>query len=105
MAQAEQLDLLKVLLKVNFVEDPGRRCQQLYEHGVTTLSQFAELSVETLVKWGIADNEYGSVCIRALPHAQALLRDSSHDLELATIKQQLLVRARMHYIHLCVYLL
>ena len=49
MAQADQLDLLKLFLESNGVEDPGRVCQQMHEHGVTTLTKFAELSVEKLV--------------------------------------------------------
>ena len=93
MAQADQLDL-KLLLEANNVEDAGRQCQQLYEHGVTTLSQFAALSAETLVEWDIAYHTYNNVCYLALPHAQELLRNSPSDL--AAIKQQLLVRARMH---------
>ena len=98
MAQVDQLDLLKTLLDGNYVRDPGRRCQQLHEHGVTTINQFAELSVETLLEWDITD-----VYVRdsALPHAQRLLVDSSHDL--AAIRQQLMVRARMHYMYICVY--
>ena len=96
MAQADQLDVLKLLLEVNGVEGPGRVCQKLHDHGVTTFTEFAELSVETLRKWGIT-NEY--VCYDARFHAQRLLADSSHDL--AAIRQQLLVRARMHYMYVC----
>ena len=70
MAQADQLDLFKLLLETNRVEDPGRVCQKLHEHGVTILIRFTELSVETLVEWGIADHEYDNVCNWALPHAQ-----------------------------------
>ena len=93
MAQLDQVDF-KLFLEGNGVKDPGRVCQRLSEHGVTaTISQFAELSRETLVEWGIASNN--PVCTRALPHAQRLLVDSSHNL--AAIRQQLLVRARMHY--------
>ena len=98
MAQLDQLNL-KLLLEANAVEDPGRVCQQLYEHGVTTLTQFAELNVETLVEWGIAYDKYEDMCYGALPDAQALLRDSSHDF--AAIRQQLLVRARMHCMYVC----
>ena len=94
MAQADQLDLLKLLLEANGVQDLRRVCRQLYKHGVTTLRQFAELSEETLVKWDIDDY---NVCRRALPDAQQLLMDSSHDL--AAIRQWLLVRARMHYMY------
>ena len=98
MAQADQLDLLKLLLQVNGVRDPGQVCQQLHEHGVTTLTRFAELSWGTLREWGINDwYVYGN----AIPHARRLLRDSSHDL--AAIRQQLLVRARMHSV--CMYVL
>ena len=95
MALADQLDLLELLLEVNRVSDRGRVCQQLQEHGVTTLTRFAELSVhvETLREWRITDYHVYSW---ALYHAQQLLRVSSHDL--AAIRQQLLVRARMHYI-------
>ena len=96
MAQADQLDLLKLLLEANEVRDRGPVCQQLHEHGVTTLTRFAELSEGTLRKWGITN---GYVLYSALPHAQRLLRDSSHDL--AAIRQQLLVRARMHYMYVC----
>ena len=92
MAQADQLDLLKLLLEANRVADPGWVCQLLHGHGVTTLTQFAELSAETLEVWGIATNSYyDPVSYYALSHAQALLRDSSHDL--AAIRQELLVRA------------
>ena len=98
MAQADQLDLLKLLLEANRVEDPERRCQQLHEHSVTTLNEFAVLkSKERLLKWGIAgdddDDDDDNVCASALPHAQKLLQDNPHDL--AAIKQQLLVRACM----------
>ena len=95
MAQSDQLDL-RLLLEVNGVKDPGRVCRQLHQHGVTTLTRFAELSVETLREWDIVDFYVRN---RALPHAQRLLRDSSHDL--AAIRQQLLVRARMHYMYVC----
>ena len=97
MAQLDQVDL-KLLLEANNVEDAGRACQQLHEHGVTTLTRFAELSVGTLREWGIAYSYSDNVC-DALRHAQRLLRDSSHDL--AAIRQQLLVRARMHYMYVC----
>ena len=91
MAQLDQLQLdLKLLLEANGVKDAGRVCQKLYEHGVTTLTEFAELSVATLKEWVIT--EY-SVCTTARRHAQALLVDNSHDL--SAIRQQLLVRARM----------
>ena len=98
MAQLDQVDL-KLFLEGNGVKDRARVCQQLHEHGVTTISLFAELSVETLLEWGIATDKYDNVCYFALPHAQRLLRDSSHDL--AAIRQQLLVRARMHYMYVC----
>ena len=94
MAQADQLDLLKLLLELNNVEDPGRVCQHLHKHGVTTLTEFAELSVKMLEEWRIYEYK---VCYSALPHAQYLLRDSSHDL--AAIKQRVLVRACMHYMY------
>ena len=95
MAQLDQLDL-ELLLEASKVWDPRRACQRLYEHGVTTLTQLAELSVETLVEWRIDTGKLGNVCNRVLPHARRLLVDcSSHDL--AAIRQQLLVRARMHY--------
>ena len=94
MAQADQLDLLKLLLEVNLVGDPGPVYQQLYEHGVTTITKFAELSVETLREWGIIDD---NVWYSTLPHARRLLVDSSHNL--AAIRQQLLVRACMHYMY------
>ena len=96
MAQADQLDLLKLLLEANCVGNRGRVCQQLYQHGVTTLTRFAELSLGTLREWGITDYY---VSKWALPHAKELLRDSSHDP--AAIRQQLLVRARMHYMYVC----
>ena len=96
MAQAAQLDLLKLLLEANDVGNLGRRCQQLHEHGVTTLTQFAELSVETLVEWGIATYSFLDHVRSALFHAQQLLRDSPHDL--AAIRRELLVRARMMYV-------
>ena len=96
MARADQLDLLKLLLEVNNVEDSGRWCRQLHEHGVTTLTGFAELSWVTLTEWGIYEN---SVSYYALSHAKELLEDSSHDL--AAIRQELLVRVRMHYMYVC----
>ena len=55
MAQIDQVDL-KLLLEANRVEDAGPVCQQLHEHGVTTFSQFAELSERTLVEWGITNS-------------------------------------------------
>ena len=85
MAQLDQFDL-KLLLEAYNVEDPGWVCQQLHEHGVTTLTHFAELSEETLREWGIIEF---SVRYSALSHAQALLVDSSRDL--VAIRQQLLV--------------
>ena len=94
MAQLDQLDLLKLLLEANDVGEPRLVCQRLYEHGVTTITKFAELSVEKLEEWDIAAI---GVLYGALPHARRLLRDSSHDL--AAIRQQLLVRARMHYMY------
>ena len=96
MAQVDQLDLLKLLLEVNGVEDPGQVCQQLHEHGVTTLTQFAELNWETLYEW---DMTARSMHYDAIPHAQELLVHRSHDL--AAIRQQLLVRARMHNMYVC----
>ena len=95
MDHADQLDLLKLLLEVNSVGDPGRLCEQLYEHGVTTLSHFAALREGTLEEWDVAYYYVYS----ALSHARELLRDSSHDL--AAIRQELLVRARMHYMYVC----
>ena len=98
MAQGDQLDLLKLLLEgTDRVKDPGWRCQKLYEHGVTTLDQFAALSEGTLVNWGIANYYDDDVCISALSYAQELLRYGSHDL--AAIKQQLLVRPAPHALH------
>ena len=95
MAHLDQVDF-KLFLEANAVRDPGRVCQQLHDHGVTTLTRFAELSWHTLYKWHIIDYH---VYNRLISHAQALLRDSSHDL--AVIRQQLLVRARMHYMYVC----
>ena len=96
MAQADQLDLLRLLLEINSVEDPGLVCEQLHEHGVTTLTRFAELSEGTLRDCRINDYYvYGN----ALPHARRLLRDRSHDP--AAIRQQLLVRAP-HALHVYV---
>ena len=86
----DQLEL-KLVLEANDVRDIGRLCQQLSEHGVSTLGQFTELSEERLAEWGIRD--YRAVRNCALRHARKL-RDSTKDL--ATIKQQLLVRACMH---------
>ena len=93
MAWADHLDL-KLFLEANRVEDAGRRCQQLNEHGVTTLNEFAALNNKRLFEWGIADHERDYVCTSALPRAQELLQNSPRDL--AVVKQQLLVRARMH---------
>ena len=97
MAQFDQVDF-KLFLEANHVKYPGRVFQQLHEHGVTTFTGFADLSRQTLREWRIT-NDYDRVSDRALPHAQRLLRDSSHDL--AAIKQQLLVRARMHCMYVC----
>ena len=96
MAQDEELDLLKLLLEANNVRNPGWVCQQLHHHGVTTLTRFAELSMGMLYKWGMYD-----VYDNALSHAQRLLVDSSQDF--AAIRQQLLVRARMHYMYAVYY--
>ena len=102
MARADQLDLLKLLLEANDVRDPEWACQKLHEHGVTTITEFAELSADTLYKWDIASDEYDLVGISALPHARTLLVDSPNDL--AAIRQELLVRARMHYMYMCILL-
>ena len=97
MAQLDHVDL-KLLLEANAVEDAGRVCQQLHEHGVTTLTRFAELSEGTLREWGIVTYDFfDRVSYYALPYAQQLLEDSSHNL--AAIRQQLLVRVRMHYMY------
>ena len=88
MAQLDQVDF-ELFLEVNNV----RVSQKLYEHGVTTITELAKLSRQTLEEWDLAeryDNKYAG----ALSDAQRLLRDSSHDL--AAIRQELLVRARMH---------
>ena len=95
MAQLDQFDLLNLLLEANDVRDPGQVCHKLHEHGVTTITEFAELSVETLYKWKITNY----FVHRALPQAQALLVASSDDL--AAIRQQLLVRARVQYMYVC----
>lgn len=87
---ADQLEL-KLVLEANDMRDIGRLCQQLSEHGVSTLGQFTELSEERLAEWGIRD--YRAVRNCALRHARKLSRNSTQDL--ATIKQQLLVRARV----------
>ena len=97
MAQLDQVDFM-LFLESDGVKDRGRVCQKLHEHGVTTLSKVAELSEGTLREWGITDYHmymYGSLS----RHARRLLRDSSHDL--AAIRQQLLVRARMHCMCVC----
>ena len=93
MDQADQLDLLK--LEANYVGDLGRVCQQLHEHGVTTLTRFDELSKGTLHEWHIYDTR---VYDYALPYPQVLL-DSSHDL--AAIRQELMVRVHLHYMYVC----
>ena len=87
MAQTDPL-YLKLFLEAHGVNYPRRVCQQLHKHGVTTLTRFAELSVDTLYKWDIAD--YYVRC--ALPRAQQLLRSRLR----YNLRQQLLVRARIH---------
>ena len=89
---ADQLDL-KLVLEANGVADAGQVCQQLSEHGVTTLQHFATLSKESLLEWAIYDR-YAYVRDHALPHARKLLASRE---DLFTIKQQLLVRACIHY--------
>ena len=93
--RADQVDLLELLLEVQDVEDHVLVCRQLHERGVTTITRFAALSAETLREWDIDDYYVHS----ALSHARQLLLDSSRDL--AAIRQQLLVRARMHYTDVC----
>ena len=95
MAQLDQVDF-KLFLEANGVQVS----QKLYEHGVTTITELAKLSRQTLEEWDLIAkylswNEY----TKALSNAQRLLRDSSHDL--AAIRQELLVRARMHYMYVC----
>ena len=96
MAQLDQVDF-KLFLEANGVQVS----QKLYEHGVTTIIELAKLSRQTLEEWDLAENSYfyENGYTRALSNAQRLLRDSSHDL--AAIRQELLVRARMHYVYVC----
>ena len=86
---AEQLDLRLLLEANNYVEDAGRVCDLLSEHGVRTVEEFSALSEERLREWGIND---WRVYQYALPAAQSLTRElatSPHTL--STLKQQLLV--------------
>ena len=94
MAQLDQVDF-KLFLEANGV----RVSQKLYEHGVTTITELAKLSRQTLEEWDLVKHRYENKYTRALSNAQRLLRDSSHDL--AAIRQELLVRARMHYVYVC----
>ena len=85
---AEQIEV-RLVLETNYVEDAGRVCDLLSEHGVRTVEQFSALSEERLREWGIDDLD---VYYRALPKAQSLTRElatSPHTL--STVKQQLLV--------------
>ena len=81
---------VRLVLEVNEVMDAGRWCQLLSRHDVETIEQFAALTSERMIEWGI--NDY-RVLYTALLHAQELMT-SSHDV--GTIKQHLLVRAYMH---------
>ena len=83
---AGHLDL-KLVLEANSVRDVARWSQKLGRHGISTLGQLAALSEERLREWGIED--YG-VCYRALRNAQELVASPQ---DLATMKQELLVRA------------
>ena len=85
-----ELLLLKIVLEDNDVTDAGRLCEQLSEHGVGTVKQFAALTEERLLEWGI--NDY-NVSVKALRHAQELMHSPQPDVA----KQQFLVRVRMHY--------
>ena len=85
---AEQLDL-RLVLETSEVDNAGRVCDLLSEHGVRTVEQFSAMTKERLREWGInADWHYDS----ALRKAQSLTRElatSPHTL--STLKQQLLV--------------
>ena len=86
---AEQLDLRLLLEANNYVEDAGRVCDLLSEHGVRTVEEFSALSEERLREWDIKER---NVYRYALPKAQSLtdeLATSPH--RLPTVKQQLLV--------------
>ena len=99
MAQLDQVDF-ELFLEANGV----RVSQKLYEHGVTTITELAKLSRQTLEEWDLVEKsnnliKFDNGYTWALSNAQRLLRDSSHDL--AAIRQELLVRARMHYMYVC----
>ena len=94
MAQLDQVDF-KLFLESNGV----RVSQKLYKHGVTTITELAKLSRQTLEEWHLAGSWFENEYTEALYNAQRLLRDSSHDL--SAIRQELLVRARMHYVYVC----
>ena len=94
MAQLDQVDF-KLFLEANGI----RVSQKLYEHGVTTITELAKLSRQTLEEWDLANDWSENEYTRALSNAQRLLRVSPHDL--AAIRQEVLVRARMHYVYVC----
>ena len=94
MAHLDQVDF-KLFLEANGV----RVSQKLYEHGVTTITELAKLSRQTLEEWHLAERRCENEYTRALSNAQRLQRDSSRDL--SAIRQELLVRARMHYVYVC----
>ena len=80
---------VRLVLEANNVEDAGRVCDLLSEHGVRTVQQFSALTKERLLEWGIYDI---NVRVFALPDVQSLtheLATSPHTL--STVKQQLLV--------------
>ena len=85
---AEQLDV-RLVLETNYVENAGRVCDLLSQHGVRTVQQFSAMTERKLREWGI--NNW-RVYDYALPAAQSLTRKlatSPHTL--STVEQQLLV--------------
>lgn len=93
----EHLDV-KLVLETNDVRDVERWCELLSRHGVGTVQQLSAWTGNRLIEcareWGI-DDYY--VRYYALPKAQKLTQELvTSPQNLATIRQELLVRARMH---------
>ena len=98
---AEQLDV-KLVLETNGLENAGRLCELLSKHGVGNVYQFSTLTEERLSglarESGMDDYMYFFVRSQALPKAQKLTQELvTSPQNLAIVKQQLLVRARMHH--------
>ena len=86
---AEQIEL-ELVLEAKGVEDVGRVCDLLSEHGVRTVQQLSALTEERLREWGIDDeNAYWPFVLLTAQSLTRQLATSPHTL--STLKQQLLV--------------